>query len=78
MKYLSRIPYRKWTRKKIIRGQNNNITYKEVDILMKSAKKTGNSNMTNDKSEINPAENPIGAIDQYMPLPDDVYKKWKK
>ena len=45
---------------------------------MKSAKKTGNSNMTNDKSEINPAENPIGAIDQYMPLPDDVYKKWKK
>jgi len=46
---------------------------------MKSAKKTGaSSNMTNNKSEINPAENPIGAIDQYMPLPDDIYKKWKR
>ena len=43
---------------------------------MKSAKKTGaSSNMT--KSEINPTENPVGAIDQYMPLPDEIYKKWK-
>jgi hypothetical protein len=46
---------------------------------MKKAKKTGaNSYQTNVNSEINPAENPIGAIDQYMPLPDDVFNKWKK
>jgi len=46
--------------------------------LIKGAQKTGaSSNMTN-TSEINPTESPIGAIDQYMPLPDDVYKKWKK
>jgi hypothetical protein len=47
--------------------------------LIKSTKKTAaSSNLTNDKSEINPAENPKGAIDQYMPLPDDVFRKWKK
>lgn len=47
--------------------------------MTKDARKTGASpNMTSNKSEINPTENPIGAIDQYMPLPDDVYKKWKK
>ncbi|MDD3364172.1 MAG: hypothetical protein PHZ03_04270 [Syntrophomonas sp.] len=46
---------------------------------MKSENKTGaSSNMTSDTSEINPTENPIGAIDQYMPLPDDIFKKWKK
>ncbi|KUG03753.1 hypothetical protein ASZ90_018846 [hydrocarbon metagenome] len=44
---------------------------------MKSSKKAG-TNMTNDNSEINPTDNPIGAIDQYMPLPDDVFNKWKK
>jgi hypothetical protein len=36
------------------------------------------SNMSKDNSEINPIDKPSGAIDQYMPLPDDVYKKWKK
>ncbi len=46
---------------------------------MKSKINTGTSaNLTNNNSEINSAENPIGAIDQYMPLPDEVYKKWKK
>jgi len=46
---------------------------------MKSVKKSGaDSNMMNDNSEINRAENPIGAIDQYMPLPDEVFEKWKK
>lgn len=46
---------------------------------MKSAQKPGtNSDMTNDTSEIAPIENPKGAIDFYMPLPDDIYKKWKK
>jgi len=44
---------------------------------MKSPNKNqASSNMIN--SEINQIENPIGAIDQYMPLPDDIYKKWKK
>ncbi len=43
---------------------------------MKSGKKTGSSfNMDDD---IRPIEDPAGAIDFYMPLPDDVYKKWKK
>jgi len=42
---------------------------------MKNAKKSAAS-MTN-KSDINPADNPNGAIDFYMPLPDDIYKKWK-
>lgn len=42
---------------------------------MKSTKQTG---ANSDKSEINPTENPIGAIDQYMPLPDEIFKKWKQ
>ena len=41
---------------------------------MKNQKKTEAS--SND--EIRPMEDPSGAIDFYMPLPDDVYKKWKK
>lgn len=46
---------------------------------MKSKKNAGDSSKQIDNNtEINPMENPIGAIDQYMPLPDDVYKKWKK
>lgn len=46
---------------------------------MKKTTKTGaGSNTTGAKSEINPADNPVGAIDQYMPLPDDVFNKWKK
>ncbi|HWP98786.1 MAG TPA: hypothetical protein VN426_18240 [Syntrophomonadaceae bacterium] len=47
---------------------------------MKSSKKatTNSSNKTNDNSSINPIEDPKEAIDFYMPLPDDVYKKWKK
>ena len=45
---------------------------------MKDAKKTGaSSNMTNNQSGINPIDNPKDAIDFYMPLPDEVYKKWK-
>lgn len=46
---------------------------------MNSPKKTGTvSNTNNKKSDINPADDPAGAIDYYMPLPDDVYKKWKQ
>ena len=44
---------------------------------MKKAKKTEPSlNKTNDG--IAPIEDPSGAIDQYMPLPDEIYKKWEK
>lgn len=40
---------------------------------MKNTKKPrANSN------DISPIDNPTGAIDFYMPLPDDVYKKWNK
>ncbi|MDD3268157.1 MAG: hypothetical protein PHX14_02455 [Syntrophomonadaceae bacterium] len=46
---------------------------------MKSAGKTGASKrITNDNSTINPITDPKEAIDFYMPLPDDVYKKWKQ
>ncbi len=46
---------------------------------MKNTRKTEDSyNMTNDNSTINPMEDPKEAIDFYMPLPDDIYKKWKK
>lgn len=45
---------------------------------MADAKKTGaRSNMSNRSSEIHPIDDPVDAIDYYMPLPDDVYKKWK-
>jgi hypothetical protein len=43
---------------------------------MKKQKKPGNIPITND--DIAPMDNPSGAIDFYMPLPDEVYKKWKK
>ncbi len=46
---------------------------------MKDSKKTGGSyQKTNDRSSINPIDDPREAIDFYMPLPDDVYLKWKK
>lgn len=31
-----------------------------------------------DNDGIAPIEHPSGAIDFYMPLPDEVYEKWKK
>lgn len=31
-----------------------------------------------DNSDINPIDDPKGAIDFYMPLPDEIYRKWKK
>lgn len=46
---------------------------------MKDTKKpVARSKTNNDNSSINPIESPAEAIDFYMPLPDDVYKKWKK
>ena len=42
---------------------------------MKSKEKAGDSSPDND--EIRTMDNPAGAIDFYMPLPDEVYKKWK-
>ncbi|MEN6328315.1 MAG: hypothetical protein ABFD18_19170 [Syntrophomonas sp.] len=45
---------------------------------MADAKKTGaRSNMSKASSGIHPIDDPVDAIDFYMPLPDDVYKKWK-
>ncbi|MEN6460886.1 MAG: hypothetical protein ABFC94_05895 [Syntrophomonas sp.] len=45
---------------------------------MAVTKKTGaRSNMSNNSSGIHPINDPVDAIDFYMPLPDDVYKKWK-
>lgn len=43
---------------------------------MENAKKSWAIPNTDD--EICPIDNPRGAIDFYMPLPDDVYEKWKK
>ncbi len=43
---------------------------------MKNAKKNKLVSMLDD--DIRPIENPGGAIDFYMPLPDEVSKKWKK
>jgi hypothetical protein len=43
---------------------------------LKSAKRTGYVN--HDNRDISPIDNPTGAVDFYMPLPDDVYEKWKK
>jgi len=43
---------------------------------MKNSRKSGASANTNN-SGINPIDNPMDAIDFYMPLPDEVYKKWK-
>ncbi len=43
---------------------------------MKNEKRAKASSDTNE--DICSIENPCGAIDFYMPLPDDVYKKWKK
>lgn len=43
---------------------------------MKDVKKTRVLPMAND--EICSIENPCGAIDFYMPLPDEVYKEWKR
>lgn len=60
--------YKKWVRYKMISGQNNDRTYKEA-IYLEKAKKTNPG--------INPIDDPAEAIDFYMPLPDDVYKKWK-
>jgi len=37
-----------------------------------NAKKAGSKSIG-----INPIDNPGEAIDFYMPLPDEVYKKWK-
>lgn len=31
-----------------------------------------------ENNSINPITNPKEAIDFYMPLPDDVYEKWRK
>ena len=46
---------------------------------MKSAGKTRNSKRTiDDNRTINPIDDPQEGIDYYMPLPDDVYKKWKQ
>ncbi len=42
---------------------------------MKGGKKAGQGSPSDD--EIRPIDNPSGAIDFYMPLPDQVYKRWK-